>query len=136
MRWKTGTNEYRAKLIDGLSRGCQSQLQHKMTKPEKIVAKRLKHLGIRFQRNAPLYNKFFVDFLLDNDTIIEVFGDYWHANPLLFPAPSQTQVKQIGRDKSRLAYLKECGRTVLVFWEKDLKNDPSVVDRKLLTGKD
>jgi G:T-mismatch repair DNA endonuclease (very short patch repair protein) len=105
-----------------------------MTKPEKMVAEQLEQLGIKFEHNKFLYNKFFVDFFLDSGTIIEVFGDYWHFNPLVFKEPSETQKKQVIKDKSRIAYLEKCGHKVIVIWEKELKddkNDKNIVNIRL-----
>ena len=84
-------------------------------------------MGIKYKNNELLYEKFFVDFLLEDGTIIEAFGDYWHYNPKVFSNPNSNQVKQLKKDKARLAYLRKCGHRVIVLWEKDLKENENLV---------
>jgi G:T-mismatch repair DNA endonuclease (very short patch repair protein) len=125
-RWEHGTNEYRAGMIANLLRGIETQRKCVFTKPEREMALILEKMKRPFIHNCLLYNKFFVDFLVGN-TVIEVFGDYWHGNPLFFPAPSKTQITQHKKDKSRIAYLAKCGHNVVVFWENEIKKSPEVV---------
>lgn len=128
-RWNAASEDQRDKVKQDLLKGLSTQRSGLMTTPERIVAKELESIGLRFRHNAEMYGKFLVDFLLDDGTIIEVFGDYWHSNPNLFPSPSKTQLKQMARDKSRIAYLRKCGHIVIVFWEADLKRDKTVVGK-------
>lgn len=106
-----------AKMVDG----------HSNTLPERLLAEKLMELAICFISQYPI-DRMKVDFYLpDINTVIEVYGDYWHANPqkygdALIPL-NQTQIKNIRRDKARLAYLRKCGYSVCVFWECDIKKD-------------
>lgn len=130
--WKDGTLEYRKKITDTLMRGIATQRSGEYTKPEMMVAEELDKMGIDFDHNAPLYGKFFVDFLLPDKTVIEVFGDYWHGNRAVFASLTGTQEKQQAKDRARVAYLTKCGHRVIVIWEKELKDDKGIVERRLL----
>lgn len=74
-----------------------------------------------------IHNKFCVDFYLpDTNTIIEAFGDYWHANPLYYGNEKKplnnTQLGNVKRDRARLAYFHKCGYKVWVIWETDINS--------------
>lgn len=105
-----------------LANSLKSQLDSKGgTKPERIVSSFLSENNINFKSNVLMYDKFFVDFLLEDGTIIEVFGDYWHCNPSVYMSPiNEHQNKQMLKDKSRISYLTACGHKVIVLWEKDI----------------
>jgi len=73
-------------------------------------------------------NKFMCDFCFPKQKIVvEVYGDYWHSNPKIYPVPiSSHQIKGIGRDKSKEAYITKVENntwTYLVLWESDIKKD-------------
>ena len=131
-QWLNFSDEEKKPFLDALRRGCLKQLAEKgNTKPERIVVESLNKLNIKYKQNELLYDKFFVDFLLEDGTVIEAFGDYWHANPLVFTNLNAHQIKQTGKDKSRIAYLTKCGHRVIVLWEKDLKSNPNLVEEVL-----
>jgi len=135
--WLKASKEYKQKALACLRKGIRKQLDSREeTKPERITRNILEALGIEYEQEILLYEKFFVDFLLSDGTIIEVFGDYWHCNPLVFPKPNMHQKKQIKKDKSRIAYLQKCKHKVIILWEKDLKENPNLVQEKLqnMTG--
>ena len=119
---------YKAKIVAALKKATAAQLQIKgNTIPERKVAEYLDTAGIKYSRNEFLYDKFFVDFFLEDKTIVEVFGDYWHANPCVFQKLNAHQEKQIKKDKARLAYLRKCGHKVVVLWERDIKEGRIVI---------
>jgi len=131
--WSVMPEKERKKVISNLMRGLATQRSGAYTNPEMIVAQELDKMELSFDHNAPLYGKFFVDFLLPCGTIIEVFGDYWHGNPDIFKVLTETQKKQQAKDRSRVAYLKACGHRVIVLWEHDLKKDPCMVEEAMRT---
>jgi len=132
--WNSFTDEQKAERFAHLAKGTKTQLSNKRTNPELKTQAILEQNSIPNKPNEHMYNKFFVDFLLpEHNIVIEVFGDYWHANPLVFPTPSASQCKQIKKDKSRIAYLEKCGHKVLIVWEKDLKEDLQKVEKYILS---
>ncbi len=103
------------------------------TKPERLVKeeliKRNYKEGIDFIHQYKFNNKFMCDFCFPQQKIIlEVYGDFWHANPTKYAGKElhKHQLKGIGRDKSKEAYIKKCDNgswTYLVLWEMDIKKD-------------
>ncbi|WP_063563057.1 hypothetical protein [Paenibacillus sp. O199] len=99
----------------------------KETKPEKAVREYLERNKIEHEQEFCINNMYFADFLIkDTNDIIEVYGDYWHCNPLRYPYDSEKneiQKKNIRRDKKRNAHLKHLGYNVYIIWERDALNN-------------
>ncbi|GEM_PF-2993594 len=115
-----------------INNGVKSQLtqKHSDTKPERIIKELLIHKNIEFIPQHLMYDKFVVDFYLPKENIvIEVFGDYWHGNPLFYgelgtmKPLTEKQIKQKNKDKAREAYLKKCGHAFYILWEHDIYNN-------------
>ena len=112
------------------------------TKPERKIKeeliKRGYKEGIDFIHQFKFNNKFMCDFCFPQQKIIiEVDGDFWHANPNKYPVDSflhPHQIKGIGRDKSKNAYIMKVDGgtwTLLRFWESDIKKDVSICVDKI-----
>lgn len=104
------------------------------TKPERIFKEFLVHNNIEFIPQYLMYDKFIVDFYLPNkNMVIEVFGDYWHSNPLFYgdgekrTKLTKRQIKQQRKDKSRKAYLETCGHKFYALWENDIYNNLDII---------
>jgi G:T-mismatch repair DNA endonuclease (very short patch repair protein) len=72
-----------------------------------------------------------VDIYLENSQlIIEVMGDYWHANPCKYKSIEElddVQLKDIRRDKRKQTYIRKYhGVNILYLWESDIKKNPSL----------
>lgn len=96
----------------------------KETVPEKMVRLILDELGIEFKQEKYLKSKLFrADFLVGANKVIEVNGDYYHANPEVYSHKILTplQVKNLKSDKLKMDFYKENGFEVLIVWERDLK---------------
>lgn len=94
------------------------------TVPEKMVRLILEELGIEFKQEKYLKAKLFrADFLVGTNKVIEVNGDYYHANPEVYSHKILTplQVKNLKNDKLKMDFYKENGFEVLIVWERDLK---------------
>jgi len=65
----------------------------------------------------------------EKQKIIEVFGDYWHMNPLVYEAKNHNQstgktAQEVWRyDNQKINALKKKGWQVLILWEDDIKKD-------------
>lgn len=80
-------------------------------KLEDLVYRALDTLGITYQRQIPLFEKFVVDVLIpERKLVIEVFGRYWHEMP---------KIKK--KDASKKKYLEKCGYAVVELWDFDIK---------------
>ena len=89
------------------------------TVPEKMVRLILEELGIEFKQEKYLKAKLFrADFLVGTNKVIEVNGDYYHANPEVYSHKILTplQVKNLKNDKLKMDFYKENGFEVLIVW--------------------
>lgn len=87
------------------------------------VQKLLKQEGMNFQPHITLYD-YNYDILI-GDNIIEINGDFWHANPktyseddFLFEGLSVKEVWEKDRRKKEIA--EKNGKNVIVLWECDI----------------
>jgi len=114
--------------------------KYRMTKPERKTKAWLENHDIPNHYNLVLNKKYQYDFRIKNSNIlIEVHGDYWHANPKLYTKDMLTerQIFKIARDKKKLAYAREQGYEILYIWEHDIKNnDFSALSSLLEQGND
>lgn len=72
---------------------------------------------------------------------IEFFGDYWHANPIIYKKDDTIVINNIKRnvtdiwqdDKHRIDFLKRCYNiNTIIIWENDYKNKKDEVISKLI----
>lgn len=59
---------------------------------------------------------------INQKTIIECDGCYWHGCPICFKNLNECQIKQIGKDEIRTKELQEVGFKVIRLREHDIKN--------------
>ena len=74
--------------------------------------------------------KAFYDFYLpEYNVLIEVDGDFYHCNPLIYPngAICKTQEKNLKRDHQKNQWALNNGFKLFRFWEHDIKNNPQHV---------
>lgn len=92
----------------------------KQTRPERIVAELLTKLNIPFKYTGisgfTLEGKR-PDFCLENNKILEVFGNYWHA-------PEE--------EAPRIEFFKDRGYSCLVLWELDINKKLNIVEQKII----
>jgi len=81
---------------------------------EKKFAKELENRNIYYIQQVPILEKFRVDFLINDDIIIECDGDYWHNLP---------NIKE--KDKIRDEILTKNGFKVFRFWEHEINENVS-----------
>jgi len=95
----------------GLNSRC---LQKSPSSIEIKMAIELEKQDIYFIQQMKILDKYRVDFLIDDNIIVECDGDYWHNLP---------NIKE--KDKIRDENLRNNGFTVLRFWEHEIKKDVS-----------
>jgi len=110
-------------------------------KPEKQTIDVLNDMNVsfEFQYNVGPY---ITDFYIPNkNLIIEIFGDYWHANPakydanelISYPGGKRVKAKTIWtKDKIRIQYLNDMGYDVEVIWERELFNIKEILRTPLI----
>ena len=109
-----------------------SKMNLKKTFPEILFEEFLKNLNIEFEYNKTI-DYYRCDFVLSKNVIIEIQGDYWHANPRIYNENNYTevQIKNIRRDKAKKTFLKNKGYKIFYFWEYDIKKKPNLCIKKL-----
>lgn len=109
-----------AKMVDG----------HANTLPERLVAEKLDEIGIKYIQQYPI-DRMKVDFYIpDTNTVLEVYGDYWHANPQKYPKATmltRTQKDNIARDRKRRKFLIKAGYKFVYIWESQIKESPEML---------
>lgn len=114
--------EYKDKLR-AASPVRMSKFKRKVTKPELIVRSLLQGLGVSFVEQAIL-GPYTVDFLIpDSRLVVQADGDYWHANPEVYPNDdnlSKSQQKQRRLDASCNSLIRNKGYVLVRLWESDL----------------
>ena len=109
---------------------------YRQTKPELHVKEILENLQISNTMEYPLGNFYFDFHVTGTSLLIEVQGDYWHGNPIIYYDKSKlndTQKSNIRRDHFKRKFAKENGFYVLYVWEEDLKSRPHDVKIMLET---
>ena len=98
------------------------------TKPEKIFQSILEKFNISFS-NQKRVGKYICDFYIpDYNLIVEIDGDYWHANPIRFNdsdiiGPKNNLVKDIWeKDLKKSNFIISKGYNLIRYWESDIKN--------------
>lgn len=129
--WLNKTSEEKQKIIDKLN---SSMIQNK--KPTKIEIKMMEFLKsekIMFIQNHKIKN-FLVDFYLPKyNMVIECDGDYWHANPryMIGKELTKPQIRNIDRDRRKNEMLIKEGIKFFRFWEQDINNNFSSIEKKI-----
>lgn len=92
--------------------------------------KELKTAGLNPSEEYPI-GPYCVDFCFpENKLVVEVDGDWWHANPEWMKEKGRTELhpiqkKMIRQDKAKNTYLRNHGWTVLRFWERQVYRETS-----------
>lgn len=77
------------------------------------------------------------NYLSDYDLIIEVMGDYWHANPLRYNEEkymlNETQQRTLQKDKQKKSYiLNHNNIRILYLWESDIEKRPDLCEALIM----
>lgn len=111
------------------------------TKPERAVEAILKKMSIIYEKQFPIYSSYpktettvrFYDFYLpEYNKIIEVHGDYWHANPNKYPnrnSLNKIQRQAIVNDADKIRRALNEYKEVFVIWEEDTKNEEKLYEK-------
>jgi len=130
--WISTIYSERPEVKDRLRKqGTNSQLNQKkeFTIPEMLVGEKLNELGINFIPQYVVGDMLIIDFFLpDYNCCLEVYGDYWHANPLKYGKDkkelSEMQIKNKQKDIRKYKILtKKYNYYFYSLWENDIKND-------------
>ena len=106
------------------------------SKPEKLVESILKNNSFSYKREQPV-SRWRADFIVNENIVIEVQGDYWHANPKVYDRSNlnsltKVQKKGIIRDKKKKDWILSNDFDYIEVWENDLKYDFDNTLKKLI----
>lgn len=115
------------------------KMSTKMTWPEREFKKLLKELKVNFEMQKVVGSKIFDFYLPDYNILVEIDGDYYHANPDIIKEENinRMQAKNIKNDKFKDALAFGLNYGLERVWENDLKTNYSNVKsrfKKLLKG--
>lgn len=112
--WKANPEKAEAIRV----KATQSNQRDRPSKLELRCAEYLTIMGLDYEHQAIIKDKFVVDFRIGN-TILQCDGDYWHGHKRFEPL-TERQLKQQKRDAAQDKYLQACGYTVIRVWESDM----------------
>lgn len=104
----------------------------RQTKPQRTVNQLLEDMNIKYQneKNCKYYS--IDNYLTEHNLMIEVMGDYFHANPMKYSELNKIQQKDVVRDARKNTYVKKYYNiNILYLWESDIKNNIEIC-RKLI----
>ena len=108
------------------------------TKIEKILQKRLREKGIKFEKHKSILGQ--PDIFIEQNICIFADGDYWHGNPMVF-SPNDEITSSGGRKKVWEIWEKDekinqkliqLDYQVLRLWEYDLQNNRKKCFQKII----
>lgn len=102
---------------------------------ERATEEFLRESGIKFVKQYEI-GRMTADFYVpDINLIIETNGDFWHANPVVYPNKDELhpiQQRAIIRDEIKMRRLTEKGYDVFVVWEYELTHEKDAVHSRML----
>lgn len=95
--------------------------KYKINKIEKIILSILENKNLSFKYSVIL-DRYQFDFgNKEYKILLEVQGDYWHGNPLVYTNLNHIQIKNKEKDYLKLEFAKKHGFKLYYIWEKDIK---------------
>lgn len=122
--------EYLKKMIS-----CSLNKQRKglKTSIERMVQVELEKRGLPYKYSKILHRKYQFDFIIGDDILLEVHGDFWHANPKFYgegkkPLCAVQKIK-IELDIRKKAYAEKYGYKLFYIWGDEVRrSDFEVID--------
>jgi very-short-patch-repair endonuclease len=96
------------------------KMDKKPTKPERLFAKILKELKIKYRTQEIVGGKIFDFYLVDSNTLAEVDGDYWHGKDVSLTERNGMQVLAKRNDSEKNVIAKGYKYGLFRVWESDL----------------
>ena len=99
--------------------------KYKINKLEKRVKNELENRKLNFEYSVIICFKQFDFGNKEFRILLEVQGDYWHANPLIYKNENLTftQKKNIEKDKEKVKFAQDYNFKLFHIWENDIKNN-------------
>ena len=106
-----------------------------MTMPEKYIDTMLKDMNIVYDFQSKLFGLIADFYIPSHKLIVEVNGNYWHANPRIYNHNKLDEIQQKGvnRDVRKYQTYNNAGFVTVILWESDILklNSLSVIRNQL-----
>lgn len=131
-RWESLSEEQQQEKLRQLRTGLAKLKKGESSSIEDTVEEWLNQLGYCFE-SQELVELYVVDFLVDGDKVVEVFGDYWHAHPEFKPDDPLTaaQEKNVKKDQEKREIFSEKDIPLLELWECEIQDEPEKTKQRL-----
>lgn len=109
-----------------------TKMSTKMTWPEREFKKLLGELKISFETQKIVGNKIFDFYIPELNLLVEIDGDYYHANPEVMDMGNlnRMQERNMRNDKFKDALAVTLGFSLERVWENDLKVNYKIIKSK------
>jgi G:T-mismatch repair DNA endonuclease (very short patch repair protein) len=126
--WSRHAKARAAQKVSG--RSCRQY-----NKLEAEFARMLEAAGVDYRWQFPL-GRYVYDFLLPNHLLVEVHGEYWHADPERHDLKRLTpdQRRNVLNDIDKKLFAAGQGYRLKVVWESDIRSRKLALDELLDTG--
>lgn len=113
----------------------RQRFSRRSTKPERLFRQLLVEIGIEAQEQIAIPTCGIVDFMVGS-LILEVYGDYWHANPAVYGSGrdrlNEHQRNQRRKDAARNERYRQLGYRVEIFWESEIIRETDAARMRLV----
>jgi very-short-patch-repair endonuclease len=115
---KAKRNPYtKAKYLKSQSK----KMENKKTWPEKEFESILNEMKITYESQKIIKGKIFDYYIPEMNTVCEVDGDYYHANPEKYEQLNEMQKRNVKNDNYKSLIAKGLGYSIFRVWESELK---------------
>lgn len=119
--------EENRELISQRAINALKNKKYKKTIPEKLTEEQLVKMNIPHTYNKIIQKVGQFDFIISDNILLEVHGDYWHGNPLIYGEDkhplNERQLYKQSRDTEKKTLAEQIGHRVFYIWESDIKNE-------------
>ena len=127
----------KARNPEGTSKGLEknaSKMSNKMTKPERLFFEMMNSLSIDCEPQKIIDKKIFDFYMPKTNTVVEIHGDYWHANPIIYEGKelNKTQLRNVKNDSFKKTLALGRGYLFEEIWEYDLNNNFEIIKERLI----
>lgn len=138
--WESLTDEQKTEVIQ--KRTKKLVVSYNSSLESKIMMG-LNNLTLKFKHQFWVDRKSFDFFLWGTKILIEVNGNFWHANPLIYKANDMLRFGKIEinaesiwkKDEEKRLIAEKYGYTVLYIWESEIKGKTQPEIMKLISDK-
>lgn len=129
---------FRNNTLEMIKRGAFSQL---VSKPHIAFSLLLDEMGVQYREEQRVGFFSFDFYLTDYNVYVEIDGDYFHSNPIMYPSGPVTKTQKVNyfRDIKKNQFCVDKGLSLVRVWENQIMKQREVVketiEREILCRK-